>query len=286
MSEAAIAPAPITAAPITAPAPTPTPAPSNDPWYQGFDADTIGYLQNRGLDRKTPTEAIQATIKAHRDAEKFVGVPTDQLVRMPKDAADEAAWNNLYSKLGKPADAKEYDFTAVKFSDGTVPDDNFTNLMRETAYKISLPKDKALEMTQAFAKYLDTAKVNESADITARLTEEKKALANNWGPNMEANLFVAKAGAQTLGLTPQDVSALEGVVGYAKVMEAMRRVGVLNKEDRFVNSESNPNAVMTKEQAVARMTELMSDKGFSEKLIKGDAEAGRQWKALQIIRAG
>lgn len=286
MSEPAAPPAlPIVAAPT--PTPPPTAPAGNDLWYQGYDADTIGYLQQRGLDRKTAIEAVAETIKAHRAAEKFVGVPTDQLIRMPQNAADEAGWKNLWTKIGKPAEAKDYDFTAVKRADGTALDDNFANFMREKSFALNLPKDTAWQMASEFAKYQDGIQVSVKADRDAKLIEERKALDTNWGKNKEANMFVAKAGAAVLGLGPEDVAALEGTIGYAKVMEAMRRVGVLNKEDAFVaGSGSTSGGVMTREQAISRMAELSADKAFSAKLIAGDAESGRQWKALQIIRAG
>src|SRR5881394_756652 len=64
------------------------------------------------------------------DAEKLVGVPADQVLRVPKDAADEKGWNAVWSRLGKPTDAKGYDFSDIKFADGTAPDATFVETMR------------------------------------------------------------------------------------------------------------------------------------------------------------
>jgi len=262
-------------------------AAAGQPWYQGADPDIIGHLQNRGWDRREPKDVVLEAIKAQRAAEKMIGTPADQLIRFPKDAADEANWKALRTKLGVPEDASAYDFSEIKFADGTPLDEKFVEFMRNTAKSTHLPKDAATQITQEFAKFLEQASVSEEAETTAKLVEEKKALAANWGPNFDANKFVAQQGAKALGLGPEEISALEGVVGYAKVMEAMRKVGVMNKEDAYISGQgSTSGGVMTREQAHARMAELKADKSFATKLLAGDADANRQWKSLQVIIAG
>ena len=36
------------------------------PWHDSFDAETKGYLQTRGWDKKTPVEVVLEASKAHR----------------------------------------------------------------------------------------------------------------------------------------------------------------------------------------------------------------------------
>src|SRR5258708_32263958 len=86
------------------------------PWYDGVDSDTVGYIQNRGLDKVDAKNAFLAAVKAHKEAEKLIGVPADQVLRLPKDANDTSGWNTVKDRLGRPKDASGEDFTAVKES--------------------------------------------------------------------------------------------------------------------------------------------------------------------------
>jgi hypothetical protein len=234
-----------------------------------------------------PDAAALAAITAHREAERFVGVPAEQVVRLPSSPADEAGWKAVWERLGAPATKEGYDFSQIKFADGTPLDPNFAEFMRTQAAAMYLPKDKAVGLTQAFTKFLEGQEAAEAAETTARLAQERDTLAKNWGNNFEANKFVASQAALKLGFTPQEISALEGVVGYAKVMEAMRRVGQSLGEDKYVaGSGSSSGGVMTRDQAVARKAELMADRAWGKSYLEGDAAKVREMTALNVIIAG
>lgn len=268
-------------APVIAPVVTSVVEPA---WHAGADAETLGHLQTRGWADKPANEVALAAVKAHREAEKHIGVPVDQILRLPKEASDEAGWNNVWQRLGAPDKPEGYDFTGVKFADGTELDESFVGLMRETAAKLHLPKDAATEITRAFTNFLEKSEQSDLAETTAKLAEAKTALQTNWGKNFDANLFVAKNTAAKLGVTPEQVAALEGAVGYDKVMEMFRSIGEKTGEATFVNSLApNANGVMTKEQAVSRKSELMADHAWVKGYLDGDNAKGREMTALNTI---
>lgn len=269
-------------APAPAPAAAPAPAPAaNQPWFQGADAETIGVLQTKGWDKKQPNEAALEAVRAYREAEKFVGIPTAQLLRFPKDAADEAGWTAVHTRLGRPADAKGYDLSTVKRADGTALDEASAEFYRTLAFKQNMPKDAAPALVAELVKREESAAASAAVERTAKLAEEKAKLATNWGPQAIPNMEIAKRGAALLGLTPEEVGALEGVVGYAKTMEAMRRIGVLGKEDTyFTSTGKSGDGIMTREQAVARRSELMADKAWVKSYLDGDAAKNREMQGL------
>lgn len=245
------------------------------PWYEGkADAETVGYWQNKAWKADDPvTIALEAT-KAAREAQKFVGAPPDQLIRLPKDAGDEAGWNAVWNRLGKPKDAKEYDLSAVKFADGTAIDDGFADMIRQTAFSQHLPKDAATAFAQSVVKFMEGADAAEIAETTAKLNAEKAELAKNWGPNADLNKLTAMQGAKRLGVTPEAVAALEKTIGYAQTMEMFRKVGAGTSEDTFVEGKgTTPTTVAS---AQARLAELQSDKAWVDRLFKGDAAARRE----------
>jgi hypothetical protein len=288
MADAALNPAP--SADAGAPAPS-------KPWYDGVagvDQEIVGHWQNRGWDKKSAAEVALEATKAWKGAERLVGVPADQVLRVPKEVSDEAGWKAVWSRLGKPAEAKEYDFSAIKFSDGTPLDDAFAESARQWAFKFNLPKDAATGITQEFAKFLDTAETSEKTEREAKLVEQKAALKKNWGANEAAHKFTADRMARVLeeklGLENAALatSALEQVIGYDKIMDMFRFFGAAIGEDKFVRSDApgGKGGPMTVEQATAKRADLMSDPVWVKAYQAGDKTKLREMMALQSIITG
>jgi hypothetical protein len=256
-------------------------------WHAGLDAETLGYAQNRGLTDKTPAEAFAAAAKAHREAEKFVGAPADQILRLPKDAADEAGYKALYSRLGVPDSADKYDLTAVKFSDGTDVDPAFSDFVKTTALARNLTQSQAQALAGDFVKFLEGNDQKEIAEAEAKIFGERALLDKEWGVNKEANLFIAKQAVQKLGINPEAVAALEGKVGYADVMKMFQKIGVAMGEDKFIaNGNPKIGGSLTREQAVDQKAALMSDSAWVARYMNGDREANREMQSLLVLITG
>lgn len=257
------------------------PPTTEKPWYDGADAALVGHIQTKGWHDKPAGEAALAAIRAHQEAEKFIGAPADRLVKLPTDPNDAEGWKAVWTKLGAPAEAKDYDFTGLKFADDKPVEPAFVDWLRAKSHELNLPKDAATRLGTEFVKYLDASSTTAATEKQAALVEEHTKLDKEWGPNKEANLFVAKQGAAKLGLTPEQVTALEGVVGYAGIMEALRKVGDLAGEGRFISSAAGPgNGIMTREQAVARKDELMRDEGWTKRYLEGGVSENKELTAL------
>lgn len=274
--------------PVVEPVVAPTVVPPSDtPWYTGHDAELIGHYQNKGWDKLTPGEAAKAAATAHREAERFVGVPANQLARIPKDATDEAGWNALRTQLGRPGAATDYKFDGVKFSDGSDLDQGFADTFRTLAFQSGLSQADAERVAGGFVKFLEGQSASELAESTARLSEDRAALKQNWGANYEANMLVARNTAAKLGVAPEAVNALEGQIGYKGVMDMFQKIGSQIGEDKFVSSLSPGSpGTMSRDQAVAQKAELMHDTAWVTRYLAGDREAGRQMTALNTIIVG
>lgn len=253
------------------------------PWFDTFDADAKGYIQTRGLDKKTPTEAFTEAYKAHREAEKLIGAPANEIIRLPKDP-NAPEWKGVWERLGKPVEAKGYDLSTVKRTGDKPIGDALTDTLRNAAFEANLPKDAATRVAASVIKHLDAEAAAAAALATDKLNLEKTELKKNWGANEAANLVVAKAAVTALGIDPAAVSALENVVGYAKVMEMFRNIGAKIGEDRFVTAGGGANSgIMTREQAVSEKTELMRDTNWRDRYLKGGSEEKRKMESLNRI---
>lgn len=258
------------------------------PWFDGkvTDAEVIGHIQTKGWDKKTADEVAIEAIIAHRAAEKLIGAPATEMVRIPKADAAEADMKAFWQKLDAGAEAKDYDLSTIKRADGSALDEKLTSTIQAAAVANLVPKAKVLGFAAAIVKHLDGETAEKLAVDTAALAADKAKLDASWGVNKEVNLFVAKQAAAKLGIAPEAIAALEGQIGYAAVMEMMRTIGTKIGEDRFV---SNPgpgggsNTVMSKEQAVSRLAELKADKAYVGRYMAGGAAEKREMEALNLL---
>ncbi|MBV8096598.1 MAG: hypothetical protein JO110_25820 [Acetobacteraceae bacterium] len=269
----------------TPPAAPPPPTPK---WFEGkVDAETIGHIQNRGWHDKAPEIVAIEAIKAHREAEKYIGVPADQVIRLPKDPADAKAWDAVWARLGSIKDGEKVDYANIKHADGSPLDAQLADLATGLAHRTHATRDGAIILAQELAKFLDGRKANELADQTAALAKEKDALAQNWGANANVNAVVATNAAKALGVRPEEVNALEKVIGYSRVMEMFRQIGTRIGEDSFVRGQgATSGGVMTVEQARAEIVTLKNDPEWVKRWLNGGRAEAKQFENLTRIIAG
>lgn len=259
---------------------------TTDAWHAGIDGELMGHAQNKGWKLDDPKIAFATAVTEHRKLQSHFGVPAEQLLKLPKDQADEAGWKQVYTRLGVPEDAKGYDFAGVKFADGKDLDAGFADTMRAALLGAHVPKDRAADVVKAVVKFMDGTSAEDAAVKAGKLAEEKTALAANWKANEAANKFIAQQAATKLGIAPETVAALEGVVGYKAIMEMFHKIGTAIGEAKFVSSEGNNGGIMSRDQAVARKSELMSDKAWGDRYIKGGPPERREMQSLNVIIAG
>lgn len=261
--------------------------PPGTPWYEGkADAEAIGYLQARGWDKDPVTAALEAG-KAHREATKMLGVPADQLARIPKKD-DVAAWEQFHQKVnGKPADLKDYDFSNVKRKDGTALPDSLAGTLRTMAHKLNLGKEAAPTLAKDFLAAIETADAAAIAEREQAIAAEHDKLADNWKAGFETNMLIARRTATTLGITEDKVAALEKVIGYSGVMNMLRNLGGIIGEDKYLKPDGGGGpARMTKEMAVAKISELKGDRDWSKRYLDGGSAEVREFSDLHTIAYG
>ena len=260
----------------------------NTPWVPatGVEPDLAGHITTKGWDKKSASEAALEAARAHREAEKLIGVPSNQIIRIPTDPKDEAGMKAVWQRLGAPADAKDYDFSTVKAKGDLPINDALAQALREAAASGHIPKDAATTIAAAVSKYIDNTKDAELADYTAKIEASKATLVKNWGANLDANTVIARNAAAALGVTKDDIAALEKVIGFDRVMEMFRSVGTKIGEDKFVVNPGTNTGVMTRDQAVAKKNDLMNDQGWRDRYLKGGVPENRELQALVAIIAG
>jgi hypothetical protein len=229
---------------------------------------------------KTPTEAALAAVQSHQAAAKLIGHPPEKVARIP-EPNDEAGWKTFYERLGAPTDAKAYDFSKVTFADPAQGD-----FVRAQAAALHLNQDAALVLAQNVVKNAATAAASSLAEKTAAIELERTALKKDWGANEAANLFTVRRTAEALGITKEQVDALEKMegVGYTKVMQMFLNIGQKMGEDTFVRNTAPGGAgVMSGEQASARRQELLTDSAWTARYQAGGKKELAEMLAVQTV---
>jgi hypothetical protein len=259
-------------------------ASSAKPWHDGVDAETIGHAQLKGWKIDDPKEAFGAAAKAARELEKHFGVPADRIIKVPAADAKPEDIRAYHERLGAPKEAKDYDLTAVK-------DPAIADPLRATLHERGVPKDAAAAVAATVAKALESMAATTTVLDAGKLAEQKVKLEQNWGgkdsSTYQLNHLNAMEGARRSGISPEAVKALESVIGYDAVMEHFRKIGKNTSQDTFVE-RGGPTVgeVTTIEGAIARKAELMADKAWGERLMKGGVAEKREISRLDQMISG
>lgn len=286
MTEAATAPATgngeiqVSPAPGAVAAPA-APAPQTS-WYEGFDQDTVAWLDNRGVTKLGEKEALKNLTEGFRNAQKFIGAPPDKLLRMPDfEKADKAELDQFYTKLGRPADPSGYE---IELPEGSPTD--FAESFKKTAHELGL--------TQAQAKALVNWNNEQGQQMTQAqlqayqesVQRDEMTLKAEWGVAYDQQIAAAQRAAHGLGLNAEQIDAMEKSMGFSNLMKMMSKIGSKLGEDKFVGSESQTSSILTPSAAKEKIAQLTNDKEWVKKYLNGNVEARAEMDRLQRLSLG
>lgn len=258
------------------------------PWFDAFEPESKGVLQNKGWDKLTPIEATKELIRSYREAESKLGAPASSLVRIPEDPNDEAGWAAVHTRLGVPSDKTAYNFKELKFADGEQLDDNFIGMMHDAVHTAKLRPDQATAVVSAFMKFLDETDKQEETNLSISRQKEEDELNASWGANKEVNMDTVKRTAAALKISEAGLNALRTVEGGAAAMNMLLDLSKKMGEARFIGGEtSTSSGPMSMEQAIAEKERLSNDTEFLKKYFDGDSKAVEQMNDLdyKIVKA-
>jgi len=197
-------------------------------------------------------------------------------------AARAAALERLHDLLLRAAHSearrRRHAFPEI---DGTELDDAFKDTMSKAFLDNGVPKDAAPGIVKQVVKFMEDQDKAEAVTAQAKIAEEADALAKSWGTNLKSNTFIANQAAEKLGFGKDLLDKMVNVVGRTEMAQALLKMGQMMGEDRFIKvPDGQPQGIMTREGAQARVSELMSDKQFAQRLFSGDTRARAELDGL------
>lgn len=239
-------------------------------WYSGFDQETVGWLENKGISKLDQPAAIESLVKGFRGAEKYIGVPKDQLLRLPDfNKADKVELDAFYTKLGRPVEPNGYE----------IKSDNpeFANFAAAMFHEAGLTKSQTDIVVSKWDEYIKQTQGSMTEKAQFESAAKKEMLQKEWGAAYEKNLQVAKITAHKLGIQEAQIDGLEAVLGFDGVMKLMVQLG--QGEDSFVSGDA-PNGPLTPTQAQSKIKQLQEDKIWVRKYIDGNVDAREEMERL------
>ncbi len=255
-------------------------------WFDAFEAEIKGHMQNRGLDKLDPAAAALEAMKAHRAAEKRLGAPADELVRFPKEPGD-AAWSEVFKRLGKPDAPEGYDLSTLAKPERPLAPE-LVSAIQAAAHKANMTPAQAVALTQTILEHQDGSAATAATEQNFQAAAEAAKLRQNWGADFETNLFVAQRAAAVLGISPEAVAALEKVAGYSTTMDTMRKLGVAMGEARVIQGQgSTKDGIVSADQAQEWLNSRKTDSAWLNRWANGGTEEIRDMERMtrRVIEA-
>ena len=269
-------------------------------WHANIDPTIKSFWEGKKYDISDPSKLVDVVTRNYQHAEKFLGVPADELLRLPKPNAETAEINAFWNKVGVPKEGKDYDFAALKMADGSDLDPAFLDAMRASFHANRVPKDMAPNVIKDVVKYLESNDATELAEKTAYVQQQEQELQRAWGTRYQTNVILAKDAlgrlGQAAGISAEDAGkawdalTTSGGIGAAQAMRMLFTLAQRMGEAPSIFAErrggSGDTATMTPEDARREIDALKQDKDFGNRLRNKNVEAMRKWTQLHQIMTG
>lgn len=256
-------------------------------WFDGLDAETLAHAEAKGWKDADAGKVAIAAIRAHAGAEKLIGHPADQVLKLPKDAADPA-FQAVYDRVsGMVTPTKPEDYV---FGEGTKEEDAAFVRQIAVEQKLTLPA------ARAFAAGLAGREAATAATSTAAAETTKAAnrafIVQNWGADFDRKSFSATSAATAAGLPATILTHLATLpqAEYLAGMNSLVALGEKMGEAAMLRGglPLTPDASVgkTPPEAQAWLNTRNDDKAWTAKYFAGDTATLDEWNKMCAIVAG
>ncbi len=215
---------------------------------------------------------VAALAKSYVAAQKLIGA---ERIAVPK-GEDEASWEQLYDRLGRPATPEEYKLNG----ETTVKVDPYTEMwFRNTAHQIGLSEKQAVRLKSAWEEM-----VQARGQVQAISQEEAQKLLDHemrqeWGSVFEQKHRAAMRAVHRFA-DGEVVSHLEALMGSKSALKFFSAVGEAISEDR-VEGSGKPGFKPDPAEARAQLDSLHRDTQATEALLDRDHPRHTEYRDLR-----
>lgn len=223
-------------------------------------------------------KSIEGMASALANAQALIG---GEKLPKPKGPDDTEALDAIYSALGRPEDPSGYEFQGYEpkggFSD---MDKSFHQAMAPKLHEAGISPAQLDVLVPAFSEFFEAqqgsvGEAQKQADARA-----ESELRSEWGAAYDQKMQAAKASAVALGMTTEDIDAMEQGAGFVSTMKVFANIQDKIGEGGLPTGDGQATfGAMTPSAAKARLVEVNAS--LSE--FAGKMNIGRdpKYKALR-----
>jgi hypothetical protein len=248
-------------------------------WADSFDPDTKAWVSGKGWDKLAPEAVLPELVKGYRGAEKTIGVPADQIVRLPGKDAKPEEWRQVWNRLGAPDKPEGYEIKAPDGDSG-----EFLKTASGWFHELGIPKPMAQGLATKWNEYVSAQQVAEEGKWNDRFEKEMGELKTEWGADHDANRDLARRVEKATGLKIEQLQGVERALGPKAYQQFLARFGKTIGEHRFVGGENQTGGfAMSPEAAKQRIADLQKDQTWRSAFLAGDADKKAEWTRLHQV---
>ncbi|MFQ5471539.1 MAG: hypothetical protein ACE5FA_01460 [Dehalococcoidia bacterium] len=268
MSEAA---PPIETPTDTAPASGPTLAPDAAPlapsnWRESLPAD----LKDNAVLAKIPD--VAALAKEHVNVQKLIGV--DKIAAPREDWGDEE-WGQLFSRLGRPDSAEDYDLGEIERPKDIPWDEGFEKTMMGAMHTAGLTTQQVQKLFGSYIESIQGQWTAAQGDVERQTQEQLFALRTELGKSFDSHVdYARRAIRYAAGDGYEELANLQLASGgrlgdHPAVIKAFAKIGSSMGEDGLVGKKQT-RMTLNPAEAQQEIQRLRMDEGFMKAYLSGD----------------
>lgn len=240
-------------------------------WTHGMNDGHKAYVSQKGF--KDPVSVLDSYI----NMEKLMGVPQDRLLKLPSKP-DDPAWGDVYERLGRPRDPKEYQLEIPKGGDET-----FAGWARSAFHELGLSKSAGEKLAAKWNEYVQGTQTQRTQVTAQKAALEEAGLKKEWGAAFDKHVAMAQNAAKSFGLDGDTLDRLESSMGYVGALKFLHGMASRVGEAQFVSGGSGGkgyNGVMPPDAARGRIEALRGDSDFVRRYAAGESSAKEEMERL------
>jgi hypothetical protein len=257
----------------------PEPIRGHEAWKDVPDVPTLAskYLETRKpfAEQLPPDIAADASFKDIKDLAglaksyhgqvKLLGVPKDQLLRLPTDDKPEN-WDPVYNRLGRPEKADGYKLT---LPDGAKQNDAIAKPLFEAAHKLGVSQ-KQLDGLYTTMRTLGEQQLTaQQGQEVAAAKQSEDALRTEWGAAADQKIRYSQnameIAAKEAGVPYEDLKAQldkTGLGNNTALIKIFEKQAQKNQEDGIQGKATGADALSSPMEAKQQINALMQDTNF------------------------
>jgi hypothetical protein len=173
---------------------------------------------------------LDGLARSYASAAKMVGMDKGRVVALP-GTADDPAWKDVFDKLGRPADPKDYGFKAPE---GLAVDAKLQEGFAKTAHELGLNTTQANKLYEWWNGQATEAQKALAGQGAAAQEAATAALKTEWGAAFDQNLDLAKKAVAHYGSDKLQAELNAGQGNNVEIIKVFAKLGRGLSEDGLI----------------------------------------------------